>query len=101
MILRWLPRAIADRDAQLDFIAQDNISAAIEQGDRIEAHVMRLVEHPKIGRAGRKKGTRELVVSRTAFIVVYRIDDENQIIQILRLLHGAQQWPPEKNRKSV
>ncbi len=87
----WLRRAIADRDAQLDYIAQDNPGAAIEQGDRIEHQVATLVEHPEMGRAGRKQGTRELVISRTPFIVVYRIRGER--IELLRLLHGAQQWP--------
>lgn len=90
-MLVWLRRAIADRDAQLDYIAQDNPGAAIEQGDRIAYQVEMLAEHPELGRAGRKQGTRELVISRTPFIVVYRIRGER--IELLRLLHGAQQWP--------
>ncbi len=44
MKLAWLPAAISDRDAQLDFIAQDSPVAAIEQGDRIEHTVGLLVE---------------------------------------------------------
>lgn len=90
-MLVWLRRALADRDAQLDYIAQDNPGAAIEQGDRIAHQVAMLAEHPEIGRAGRKQGTRELVISRTPFIVVYRLRGER--IELLRLLHGAQQWP--------
>lgn len=91
MILRWLPRAITDRDAQLDYIALDNITAAIDQGDRIADHVNKLLDHPKLGRPGRKKGTRELVINRTPFIAVYQIAGNS--IQILRVLHGAQKWP--------
>lgn len=91
MILRWLLRALADRDAQLDYIALDNITAAIEQGDRIADHVKKLIDHPTIGRLGRKKGTRELVINGTPFIAVYQISGE--VIQILRILHGAQKWP--------
>ena len=90
-MLAWLPRAIADRDAQLDYIAQDNPKAAIEQGDRIARQLGHLIGHPEMGRAGRKQGTRELVISRTPFIVVYRIKSER--IELVRLLHGAQQWP--------
>lgn len=90
-MLVWLRRALADRDAQLDYIAQDNPGAAIEQGDRIAHQVALLAEHPEMGRAGRKQGTRELVISRTPFIIVYRIRGER--IELLRLLHGAQQWP--------
>jgi hypothetical protein len=39
------------------------------------------------------KGTRELVISRTPFIAVYRLLG-TQGIEVLRLMHGAQQWPP-------
>ncbi|MGD0960204.1 MAG: type II toxin-antitoxin system RelE/ParE family toxin [Methylomonas sp.] len=91
MILQWLPLAIADRDAQLDYIAIENITAAIEQGDRIADHVKKLIDHPKLGRPGRKKGTRELVIDGTPFIAVYQIT--GNVIQILRVLHGARKWP--------
>ena len=91
MQLVWLRRAIADRDAQLDYIAQDNPGAAIEHGDRIVHQIARLIQHPEMGRAGRKQGTRELVISRTQFIVVYRIQGKR--IEILRILHAAQLWP--------
>jgi plasmid stabilization system protein ParE len=42
-------------------------------------------------REGRVKGTGELVISRSPFIVVYRVKGKR--IEILRILHGAQQWP--------
>lgn len=90
-MLVWLQRAIQDRDAQLDYIAQDNPMAAVSQGDRIAEQVEILKQHPQMGRPGRKQGTRELVISRTPFIVVYRIKTKR--IELLRVLHGAQQWP--------
>lgn len=89
-MLVWLKRAVNDRDAQLDYIAQDNPLAAVTQGDRIEDQVDQLLEHPQIGRPGRKQGTRELVISRTPFIVVYRVKGKR--IELLRLLHGSQKW---------
>jgi toxin ParE1/3/4 len=61
----------------------------LSQLDEIERQTDRLADYPKLGRPGRVKGTRELVVNRTPFIVVYRIKGE--IVQILRVLHGAQQ----------
>ena len=90
-MLVWLRRAIHDRDAQLDFITQDNPLAAVSQGDRIYEQVDILLQHPQMGRPGRKQGTRELVISRTPFIVVYRLNGKR--IELLRLLHGAQKWP--------
>lgn len=90
-MLVWLKRAIQDRDAQLDYIAQDNPMAAVSQGDRIAEQIDILQQHPQIGRPGRKQGTRELVISRTPFIVVYRVKAKR--IELLRVLHGSQQYP--------
>jgi toxin ParE1/3/4 len=99
LIVAWLPRALAGRDAQLDYIAADNVSAAIEQGDRIQHQVNLLADHPAMGRVGRKRGTRELVISRTPFVIVYRVRRSTQRVEILRVLHGAQQWPPSDRLK--
>ncbi len=44
-----------------------------------------------MGRPGREPATRELVVLHTPFVVIYRIDEKAQQIDILRLLHGAKQ----------
>ena len=96
MKLQWLPMAIATRDAQLDYIAHDNPKAAIEQGDRIHEQLGQLIEHPNIGRPGRVGKTRELVISRTPFIVVYRVRPRAKRIELIRLLHGSQQWPLQR-----
>lgn len=94
MRLVWLPRALADRDAQLDYIARDNPKAAVEQGDRIENGIGLLTQQPEIGRPGLIAGTRELVIYRTPYIVVYRVASLAERIEVLRVLHGSQQWPP-------
>lgn len=91
LILVWLPSANVTRDAQLDYIAQDSFLAAIDQDEEIEKQVDMLLDHPDMGRPGRVKTTRELVISRTSFIAAYRIKGKR--IEILRVLHGSQQWP--------
>jgi toxin ParE1/3/4 len=53
---------------------------------------MLLAEFPRVGRSGRIPGTRELVVLRTPYFLVYRIDEP--LVEILRVVHGARQWPP-------
>lgn len=88
-----MPRARRERHDAIEFIAQDNPQAALGQLDRIEHQTDMLIEQPEIGRPGRKQGTRELVISRTPFIVIYRIKGKR--IELLRLLHGAQQWPQQ------
>lgn len=91
MIVAWSPAALRDFDAIVDYIAADNPIAAIKQGDMIQRQVAGLLEHSKIGRTGRVRGTRELVIIGTPYIAAYRIKGSQ--IQILRVLHGAQQWP--------
>jgi len=88
--VEWLAVAECNRESQLAYIAERNPWAAVDLGDAMEAAVRRLVRHPHIG-PGRVKGTRELVVNRTPYVVIYRV--ELQAVVILRLLHGAQQWP--------
>lgn len=91
MELRWTPSALRDLDAAGDYVAQDNPRAATETGQRVLEAVEYLVKHPALGRSGRVRDTRELVVSGTPFIVIYRV--RMHLIQILRLLHHARKWP--------
>jgi toxin ParE1/3/4 len=91
MRVEWLPVAERNRDDQIAYIAERNPWAAIDMGDAIEATMGHLIDHPHIGRPGRVKGTRELVVGATPYVIVYRVDPD--AIVILRLLHGAQRWP--------
>lgn len=93
MIVEWLPKAIATRDAHLKYIAENNPIAAIEQGDRVAQQVNQLATHPEIGRTGRKQGMRELVISRTSFVVIYRVKPKAKRVEVLRVLHSSQQWP--------
>ena len=58
---------------------------------RIRAAVMRLAASPALGRPGRVADTRELVITRTPYIVPYRITGD--VVQIITILHSAQRWP--------
>lgn len=94
MILHWLPKAIATREALFNHIAKVNPQAAIEHDERIEKHTDKLVEFPNLGRRGRRgTTTRELVIPQTHFVVVYRVKPRLQRVEILRVLHTSQQWP--------
>ncbi|MDS1136733.1 type II toxin-antitoxin system RelE/ParE family toxin [Nitratireductor indicus] len=88
--LVWSEDAETDLDSITDYIARDDVMAAIGMRDEIEGQIERLREFPLSGREGRKDATRELVVVRAPFIVVYTASDA---VQIIRVLHGAQQWP--------
>jgi addiction module RelE/StbE family toxin len=89
--LSWTHSAIHDLTDAGNFIAEDNPKAAREAAGRVREAVEYLLDHPSLGRGGRLRGTRELVVSGTPFIIVYRIRMDT--IQVLRVLHHARKWP--------
>lgn len=91
MIIRWTALARADLLAIFDYVVARNPRAALRLFEEIEADVRGLVDYPRIGRPGRRQNTRELVISGTPYIVAYRLKARE--IQILRVLHGARQWP--------
>lgn len=91
MELNWTPGALRDLDDAGDYIAQDNAEAAKEMAQRVQEAVEYLEIHPALGRPGRLHGIRELAVSGTPFIVVYRVRFD--LIQILRVLHHSRKWP--------
>jgi len=86
----WREKAEIDVREILEFIAQDNVAAAYKIYDILKNKVAMLGEYPEMGRVWRVSGTRELIITRTPYIVAYRIKDND--IQILRVLHGSQKW---------
>lgn len=92
MIVRWHRRARQDLRKVRAYIAKENPRAAARIAQRILRAVGRLGENPGIGRPGRVLDTRELVVTGTPYLAPYRVVGDT--IVILRVLHGAQRWPP-------
>ncbi len=88
--LRWRPMALADREAILNYIAEDNVEAAVRLDEEFEAKAEIAQQRPTLYKAGRVKGTRELVV-RPNYVMVYRVLPD--AVEVLRVLHATQQWP--------
>ena len=88
--LTWRPMALVDRDNIMVYIAQDNPVAAIDLDLEFEAKAENARLRPKLYKAGRLKGTREIVV-RPNYVMVYRVTGD--VVEVLRVLHAAQQWP--------
>ena len=86
-----MPLAAQDLEAAYDYAQQDSENAAKQLTARIFSAVGMLTPHPLAGREGRARGTRELAVARTPYVIAYRIRQDE--IQILAVLHGAQRWP--------
>ena len=91
MELRWTQEAAADLEHLTDYLFQNAPERAAELVRGIYNAPAALLTFPYRGRAGRKEGTRELVLSSLPYIVVYQITGE--VIHVVRILHGAQKWP--------
>lgn len=77
----------------MTFIADDNVTAAIELDMQFEEKAEIARQRPTLYKTGRVKGTRELVV-RPSYVMVYRVLPD--AVEVLRVLHAAQQWPQSK-----
>jgi len=93
MKIVWSEPARQDLRDIFTYIAEDNPNAARTLLNEIKERAVLLQDNPLLGRLGRIKDTRELVLTGTSFILPYRVKDLQ--IQILAVLHGAKQWPNE------
>lgn len=91
MRVRWLRTALANLNAEAEYISQDSPAAAARTVAAIVNAVENLKRFPASGRPGRVPGTRELVVSGTPYIVPYRV--RSDAVELLRIFHGARKWP--------
>jgi toxin ParE1/3/4 len=92
MRIRWTQPAARDLTCIGDYTEEhDGPAAARKVALRMSEAVGSLAQFPHLGRPGRKPGTRELVFPGLPFLAVYRVRED--VIEIARVLHGAQQWP--------
>jgi plasmid stabilization system protein ParE len=78
-----------DLDGIYDWIAIDNQAAAVRVVRVLRESMNRILlpELVKIGRPGRRKGTRELI--EWPYIIVYKVSDDRELVTILSVVHGA------------
>jgi toxin ParE1/3/4 len=92
MIVRWTKPAVDDLTHICDYTeSRFGAPQARRAGLAIYKAASDLQAMPNRGRIGRKAGTREFLVVGLPFIIVYRVTEE--AVEIVRILHGAQQWP--------
>jgi addiction module RelE/StbE family toxin len=89
---RWTRRALRRLDRIGAVIAQDNPAAAERVVARLVAAASALAEHPSLGRTGRLTGTREPALADIPYILAYRVTAQSDV-EILTVMHAAQQWP--------
>jgi toxin ParE1/3/4 len=96
MQIRWAPKAADALEAIVDYISRDNPVEAQRVGQDIYKRVSGMLgTFPRGGRRGRVTGTRELPLPPLPFIVVYRVLEHAETVEIVNVIHGAQRWPPE------
>jgi toxin ParE1/3/4 len=87
----WLEKAVIDLEEAYEFILYDDPSAGAGEVGKILKSVELLADNPALGKAGRVPKTRELVVSGTPYLVIYRV--KNDRLEVLRVFHAARQRP--------
>ena len=93
MQLKWTDLADSDLDNIEAYIAKENSSLITMDVVMkiVDSVYLILPDHPRAGRQGRLKNTRELVVDGAPFIVIYRENMSANTVEILRILHDTQQ----------
>jgi plasmid stabilization system protein ParE len=86
----WSKRAEQGLASIIEFIARDNVRAALEMDVVLQNAADGLVIFPHKGKPGRVPGTRELV-AHEHYILVYRLADN--AVYIVTALHTSMRWP--------
>ena len=87
------PRAESDLDEIFQFIANDNPDAAFKLSLKFHEKFRQLAEYPGLGRsyAHFRPGMRGIAVGR--YIIFYRQIEGIDAIEVIRVIHGARNYP--------
>ena len=92
MRIRWTDPAVRDFTQICDYISEHGSAATARRvAISIYGQIGILAKFPESGRTGRQPETRELAFTGLPYLAVYRL--RRDCAEILRILHGAQNWP--------
>jgi len=86
----WTRSAIRHLIALREYIGEDSEQSAARVALHIYTAIDLLATQPEMGRPGRVLGTRELVVTGTAYVIPYRVRGGR--LELLAVFHGRQKW---------
>jgi plasmid stabilization system protein ParE len=89
----WSERASEDQYRIISRLEERSPEQAQRVYQAIQETATNLAQFPQLGKLGRVKGTREVVVPRQPYILPYRDDEANNRVIILAVMHASQQWP--------
>jgi len=87
----WSAASVKHLQQVVEYLQGESSGGAITIRRKILETVRRIGQMPNSGRIGRIDGTREAVVLRSPYIVVYQVSAE--AVEILGIWHGARLWP--------
>jgi addiction module RelE/StbE family toxin len=91
MQVRWTSAAADDLENIANYLFENTPEHAARLIREIYQAPSVLKTFPNRGRAGKKAGTRELPLASLPYIIVYQVGE--RIVHVVRVLHGAQEWP--------
>jgi toxin ParE1/3/4 len=91
----WASRAAAALQREHAYLSFDNPVAADRVRDRILRAVESLAQFPTSGRTGRLPDTRELVITGTLYIAIYRVRAAG--VTVLAVFHTSRKDPGPVN----
>lgn len=91
MRIVWAKRAASALQREHAYLSLDNPPAANRVRDRILRAVESLSQFPTSGRGGRLPDTRELVITGTPYIAIYRVQTDE--ITVLAVFHTSRKHP--------
>jgi addiction module RelE/StbE family toxin len=91
MQVRWTSAAANDLENIANYLFEQTPENAARLIREIYDTPSSLKTFPNRGRAGKKEGTRELVMPSLPYIIVYLVRGDT--VHIVRVLHSSQDWP--------
>ena len=85
--VRLTSRAYRDLTAIANYLEEQAPDAAPVVMQRIQRALNQIARFPHMGRPGRRENTREFLVQRLPFLIVYRVTDS--VIEVLTIFHTA------------
>ncbi len=87
MKTRWHKAALKDLATAIEFARLGSERSATDLAGAMDRGIEQLMAHPESGRAGKRAGTRELLIGDGSYLIVYRVG--NGEVVIARVLHTS------------
>ena len=89
--IHWSNASVFQLERINGYVEPEGAGAVNPYRRRILNTAKTLGEMPFAGRTGRIEGTREAVVPRTPYILIYQVSED--AVEILGIWHCAREWP--------